>query len=63
MVDFSKPYERSDVRYEIRPDDGNDLWSSPRCKHCGLTVSYHWQEADGSIWCVRNRMGKGANDG
>jgi hypothetical protein len=47
------------VRYEIRPDDGNDLWSSPRCKHCGLTVSYHWQEADGSIWCVRNWMGKG----
>lgn len=53
MIQWNKPYERSEVEYKERTSD-LDPRKPTECKHCEEPLGYHWQTADGKIWCVRN---------
>lgn len=53
MIDWTKPYERTETEFAIEGEE--DPWCLPNCKHCGESKGYHWQTADGRIWCVRNK--------
>ncbi len=59
MIQWSKPYERSDTEYESAFYD--DSWNPIKCKHCEELKELHWQTADGRIWCCRNtyQVGEG----
>jgi len=45
--------EPTAVEYEAGEGSRENLWSSPPCVHCGKSIGYHWQTAEGKIFCTR----------
>ncbi len=38
--------------FEASDKPPEDFYSSPPCIHCGKSIGYHWQTANGRIWCT-----------
>lgn len=45
--------EPTTVEFEASDGPRENLYGSPPCIHCGKLIGYHWQTADGKIWCTR----------
>jgi hypothetical protein len=40
--------EKTETRFRTDPE-----WPH-HCAHCGVPIGYHWQTADGAIYCTRD---------
>jgi hypothetical protein len=50
-AEFMK-YEPTAVEFEGAPLPV-EQWSPLQCIHCGKSIGYHWQTADGKLFCAR----------
>lgn len=61
MIDWKAPYERTEQEYQAAESLCLAEQYAPVCLRCGEKLGYHWQTADGKIWCVRNAQTVGAD--
>jgi hypothetical protein len=45
-------YEPTSVEFEGAPLPV-EQWTPLKCIHCGKSIGYHWQTAEGKLFCTR----------